>query len=33
MKPIRKRVKVIGALPSVSTVEKFIYPRVAMLAE
>jgi putative transposase len=31
IKEIRKRVKVIGALPSVSAVEKFVYLRVAML--
>ena len=31
IKEIRKRVKVIGALPSVSSVEKFIYLRVAVL--
>ena len=31
IKEIRKRVKVVGALPSVSAVEKFVYLRVAML--
>jgi putative transposase len=31
IKEIRKRVKVIGALPSVGSVEKFVYLRVAML--
>ena len=31
IKEIRKRVKVIGALPSVGSVEKFIYLRVVML--
>ena len=31
IKKIRKRVEVIGALPSVRTVEKFVYLRVAML--
>lgn len=31
IKEIRKRIKVIGALPSVKSVEKFIYLRVAML--
>ncbi|ADY73245.1 transposase mutator type [Desulfurobacterium thermolithotrophum DSM 11699] len=31
IKEIRKRVKVIGALPSVGAVEKFVYLRVAML--
>jgi len=31
IKEIRRRVKVIGALPSVSAVEKFVYLRVAML--
>ena len=31
IKKIRKRVKVIGALPSVNAVEKFVYLRVAML--
>ena len=31
IKEIRKRVKVIGALPSVDAVEKFVYLRVAML--
>lgn len=31
IKEIRKRIKVIGALPSVKSVEKFVYLRVAML--
>ena len=31
IKEIRRRVKVIGALPSVGSVEKFVYLRVAML--
>ncbi|WP_173790635.1 transposase, partial [Desulfurobacterium indicum] len=31
IKEIRKRVKVIGALPSVRAVEKFVYLRVAVL--
>ena len=31
IKEIRKRVKVIGALPSVDAVKKFVYLRVAML--
>ena len=31
IKEIRKRVKVIGALPSVNAVEKFVYLRVAIL--
>ncbi|WP_025209792.1 transposase [Hippea sp. KM1] len=31
IKEIRRRVKVIGALPSVKSVEKFVYLRVAML--
>jgi len=31
IKEIRKRIKVIGALPSVGSVEKFVYLRVAML--
>lgn len=31
IKEIRKRVKVIGALSSVSAVEEFVYLRVAML--
>ena len=31
IKKIRKRVKIIGALPSVSSVEKFVYLRAAML--
>ncbi len=31
IKEIRRRVKVIGSLPSVSSVEKFVYLRVAML--
>ncbi len=31
IKEIRKRVKVIGALPSVRAVEKFVYLRIAML--
>lgn len=31
IKEIRRRVKVIGALPSVQSVEKFVYLRVAML--
>ena len=33
IKEIRRRVKVIGALPSVQSVEKFVYLRVAMLNE
>ncbi len=33
IKEVRKRIKVIGALPSVSAVEKFVYLRVAMLNE
>ncbi len=31
IKEIRKRVKVIGPLPSVSSGEKFVYPRVVTL--
>ena len=31
IKEIRKRVKIIGALPSVNAVEKFVYLRVVML--
>ena len=31
IKGIRKRIKVIGALPSVNAVEKFVYLRVIML--
>ena len=30
IKEIRKRIKVIGALPSVGSVEKFVYLRIAV---
>jgi len=33
IKEIRKRIKVIGALPSVGSVEKFVYLRIAVLNE